>query len=134
MKKSGKRRKKRSYRSQPFPRCFHATAPLRSSKKTHGASPLAAKVLLTLSCFALPPLPFAITPPSSTLFCRLRCRLVAVAKFLLDTLIRLHQNGGKRKDLCSIIFERVRTYITKKQNADLRSVKIGFFLYGERKR
>lgn len=65
MKKKWEEKKKRSYRSQPFPRRFHATAPLRPSKKTHGASPLAAKVLLTLSCFALPPLPFATVPPST---------------------------------------------------------------------
>lgn len=108
-KRKRKIRKKDTLQESSFLRCFYVTASLKPGKKTHtGHLRLAAKVLLTLSFFPPPLVLFSITPP--LLFCRWY-RLMAVAKFLLDTLIRLHQSREKREDLSSIIFECARTYI-----------------------
>lgn len=102
-------REKDILQESSFLRCFYVTASLKPGKKTHtGHLRLAAKVLLTLSFFPPPLALFSITPP--LLFCRWY-RLMAVAKFLLDTLIRLHQSREKREDLSSIIFECARIYI-----------------------
>lgn len=107
--KKRKIREKDILQESSFLRCFYVTASLKPGKKTHtGHLRLAAKVLLTLSFFPPPLALFSITPP--LLFCRWY-RLMAVAKFLLDTLIRLHQSREKREDLSSIIFECARIYI-----------------------